>query len=367
MTGIRLENISKYYGDTKVIENLNLTIEPHEFVVLVGPSGCGKSTTLRMVAGLEDVTKGNLIIDEKDLTSSLPSERGIGMVFQNYALYPHMNVYENMAFALRIKKIDSKKIDEKVQNVASVLELTEYLDRKPKELSGGQRQRVAMGRAMVKEADIFLFDEPLSNLDAKLRSQMRTEIKRRHQENKKTTIYVTHDQIEAMGLADKLVIMEKGNIEQIGTPMEVYSKPANIFVASFIGNPSMNFFELTVHTEGEEIKLIDQENKLEFPLPKNKYEFVKDFKKVTVGIRPSDIFISTENDEIPSEWKKPAFIDVIEPLGKSAFINLSIGKLTFVGEIMGYNLPTTEKNTLISFNLNHIHLFDHLTGKSLIT
>ncbi len=358
MTAISLKNISKNYDEVSVIKDLNLEIGANEFVVLVGPSGCGKSTTLRMIAGLEDISCGKLFFGDKDMTHAAPKDRGISMVFQNYALYPHMDVYENIAFGLRLAKIPDQEIKVRVDRIAETLGLTDYLKRKPKALSGGQRQRVAMGRAMAKNANIFLFDEPLSNLDAKLRAQMRTEIKQRHQENKKTTVYVTHDQIEAMGLADKIVIMRGGVIEQIGTPMEVYKNPANKFVASFIGSPGMNFFDLKVEKSGTKKILTDKHKALSLTLPEDKERLLGNLTEVTLGIRPSDIFISTSSDNLKNEWKKQAKIEVVEPLGKNAFIQFKIGELRFTGETMGHHLPFAGENVLVSFNMEHANLFN---------
>src|SRR5271154_3099840 len=241
MAQVTLRKVIKKYDDTLAVRGIDLDIADKEFIVLVGPSGCGKSTTLRMIAGLEEITGGDIAIGGDVVNDVPPKDRDIAMVFQNYALYPHMNVYENMSFGLKLKRTPKDEIDRRVKQAAQILDITELLDRKPKQLSGGQRQRVAMGRAIVRDPKVFLFDEPLSNLDAKLRVQMRTEIKALHQRLKTTTIYVTHDQIEAMTMADKIVVMHDGRVEQIGTPLELYDRPANIFVAGFIGSPAMNF------------------------------------------------------------------------------------------------------------------------------
>ena len=366
MTTVSLKNVSKSYGNNEVVHGIDLDIHDSELVVLVGPSGCGKTTTLRMIAGLEEITSGELHINGNYMNNAPPSKRNIAMVFQNYALYPHMSVYENMAFSLKIAKAPKKVIEEKVMGVAKVLGLTEYLERKPKALSGGQRQRVAMGRAMVKEAGVFLFDEPLSNLDAQLRSEMRTELKRRHFELKKTTIYVTHDQIEAMTLADRIVIMRDGYIEQIGTPLEVFERPANKFVASFIGSPGMNFFEMLVHQGEHGTMMGDSSNTFRLPIPDSKRESVRPGKKIIFGILPSDVFISDPSDNIPGHWKHDAHVDVVEPLGKNALIYLTIGPNKFVGEIMGRSLPKPGEKVNLSFNLNHLHLFDPSTEKSIV-
>lgn len=283
MTTLKLDNIYKRYPNAKhySVENFNLDIHDKEFIVFVGPSGCGKSTTLRMIAGLEDITEGNLYIDDKLMNDASPKDRDIAMVFQNYALYPHMSVYENMAFGLKLRKYKKDDINKRVHEAAEILGLTEFLERKPADLSGGQRQRVAMGRAIVRDAKVFLMDEPLSNLDAKLRVAMRAEIAKIHRRIGATTIYVTHDQTEAMTLADRIVIMSAtpnpdktgsiGRIEQIGTPQELYNEPANKFVAGFIGSPAMNFFEVTVEKE----RLVNQDG-LSLALPQGQEKILEE-------------------------------------------------------------------------------------------
>jgi len=250
MSGVTLDSVFKRYGAAQVVHGIDLTVEEKEFVVLVGPSGCGKSTTLRMIAGLEEISDGNVTIDDRLVNRVAPKDRDVAMVFQNYALYPHLNVADNMAFGLRIRRMGKQEIKTQIDEVADILELTEYLDRRPAELSGGQRQRVAMGRAIVRHPKVFLFDEPLSNLDAKLRTQMRAEIRRLHNRLGVTSIYVTHDQVEAMTLADRIVVMNDGRIEQIGTPMELFQNPANTFVAGFLGSPPMNQIKGTLTETG---------------------------------------------------------------------------------------------------------------------
>ena len=265
MAEVRLANIVKRYGSNTVVDQVSLSVEDKEFLVLVGPSGCGKTTTLRMIAGLEEVTDGEIYIDKQDVTYAHPKDRDVAMVFQNYALYPHMNVYMNMAFGLRLKKFPKPEIDTRVKNVAAILGIDHLLRRKPKQLSGGERQRVAMGRAIVRKPRAFLFDEPLSNLDAKLRVIMRGELSKLHEKLETTSIYVTHDQIEAMTLADRIVVMNEGRISQIGEPMEVYNSPANIFVAGFIGNPAMNFIDVRIVEENGE--LCAKNNGIKFVIP----------------------------------------------------------------------------------------------------
>jgi len=324
MANVKLSNISKSYGDTKVIENLDLEVSDNEFLVLVGPSGCGKSTLLRMIAGLEGVTDGELSIGDRVVNNLEPKDRNIAMVFQNYALYPHMNVYKNISFGLRAQKMPKDDIDKKVREGAEILELTELLERKPAELSGGQRQRVSMGRAIVRDPDVFLFDEPLSNLDAKLRSSMRIEIKKLHETVKKTIIYVTHDQVEAMTLADRIVILKDGEIQQIGTPMEVYKKPANKFVASFIGSPEMNF--------------------MEYP----------DF---SLGIRPEDIYISGTEPTMKRPQKLDGEVILVETLGAESLIRVNSGNHDLTVKVNGITKVKTGDNISLVFDKEEMHKF----------
>src|ERR1700731_268952 len=268
MAEVALRNVIKRFDNVEVVRSINLDIPDNEFVVLVGPSGCGKSTTLRMIAGLEEITSGEIYIGGEVVNDLPPKDRDIAMVFQNYALYPHMSAYENMSFGLRLRKFAKAEIRQRVEHAARILDITDLLDRRPKQLSGGQRQRVAMGRAIVRNPKVFLFDEPLSNLDAKLRVQMRTEIKRVHQKVKTTTVYVTHDQVEAMTLADRVVVMNGGRIEQVGTPHELYHHPKTRFVAGFIGSPAMNFMECRLETNGAGLSL-RVADALAFPVPAN--------------------------------------------------------------------------------------------------
>ena len=290
MATVKLENICKIYdGGVKAVDNVNIDIEDREFVVLVGPSGCGKSTTLRMVAGLEDISSGTLTIDGKVVNDVPPKDRDIAMVFQNYALYPHMTVYDNMAFGLKIRKFDKQEIDRRVREAAKILDIEQLLERKPKALSGGQRQRVAVGRAIVRQPKVFLFDEPLSNLDAKLRVQMRAEISGLHHRLKATMIYVTHDQVEALTMADKIVVMKLGVIQQIGGPLELYNNPDNKFVAGFIGSPPMNFINTKVEAQGDTIFVNEGTFKIEVTPAQAKVLKPYVGKQVTFGIRPEDV------------------------------------------------------------------------------
>ncbi len=317
MAGVRLEGIFKSYGDVQVVHGIDLQVHEQEFVVLVGPSGCGKSTTLRMIAGLEEITDGSLSIDDRLVNRVAPKDRDVAMVFQNYALYPHLNVADNIAFGLRIRKVPKAEIEKSVSDVAAILGLTEYLERRPADLSGGQRQRVAMGRAIVRHPKVFLFDEPLSNLDAKLRTQMRAEIKRLHKRLNATSVYVTHDQVEAMTLADRIVVMNDGIIEQIGTPMELFNNPANQFVAGFIGSPPMNQLNGVVNASDSGLHV--QVKDVSFKLPHGLD--VEAGQPVIVGIRPEHLSLSNSADASAI----PISLDLVETLGSEALLHATCG------------------------------------------
>lgn len=348
MSNVSLRNLSKSYDRTKtIIDNINLEISDKEFIVLVGASGCGKSTILRMIAGLEDITKGEILIGDKVVNNVHPKDRDIAFVFQSYALYPHMSVYDNIAFGLKMRKTDKKVIDEKVKEVAKVLDLTSYLDRKPKQLSGGQRQRVALGRAMVRNPKVFLMDEPLSNLDAKLRVQMRSEIKKLHRKLDTTFIYVTHDQTEALTMGDRIVVLDKGVIQQVDTPKNIYSNPANTFVAGFIGQ--MNFIDAKV--ENGCLKLCDTE----FPLSDNLKSKLEGKDELTIGIRPENM---TSGDV-----KLVVDVDISEMLGseKIAYFNLQGKKCSAklspdfeIGEQIELSLST---DNMLFFDKDGINIF----------
>ena len=314
MPGVNLDGVVKAYGAVQVVHGIDLAVAEKEFVVLVGPSGCGKSTTLRMIAGLEEITQGDLTIDGRRMNRVAPKDRDVAMVFQNYALYPHLNVADNMAFGLRIRKMPKNEIKTTIADVAEILALTPYLDRRPADLSGGQRQRVAMGRAIVRHPKVFLFDEPLSNLDAKLRTQMRAEIKRLHNRLGVTSIYVTHDQVEAMTLADRIVVMNDGRIEQVGTPMELFNHPANTFVAGFLGSPPMNQIKGTLTATGAQIG--DTEIKLTGAMSDHAG------RDVIVGIRPEHITL--RSGEHTSAL--PIALDLVEPLGSEALLHARYGE-----------------------------------------
>jgi multiple sugar transport system ATP-binding protein len=333
MATVEMKNLTKVYdGGVRAVEKANITVNDQEFVVLVGPSGCGKTTTLRMVAGLEDITEGELLIDGELKNDVPPKDRDIAMVFQNYALYPHMTVYDNMAFGLKIRKFPKQDIENRVKEAAQILDIEELLDRKPKALSGGQRQRVAVGRAIVRKPKVFLFDEPLSNLDAKLRVQMRAEISSLHNRLKATMIYVTHDQIEAMTMADKIVVMKGGLIQQIGTPLGLYNEPVNRFVAGFIGSPPMNFLTVTVKDEGGKLILEEEGQKLEVPSNSKHAERLKAYvgKEIVFGIRPEDMVYSKDPDEgkaIKTE------VTVIEPLGAEIHLYITTQKHSIIAKV----------------------------------
>lgn len=316
MSGVKLENIVKCYGDLEVVHGIDLEVDEKEFVVLVGPSGCGKSTTLRMIAGLEEITDGTLSIDGRVVNRVAPKDRDVAMVFQNYALYPHLSVAENIAFGLRIRKESKQHIADSVKEVGEILGLTPYLQRRPSDLSGGQRQRVAMGRAIVRRPKVFLFDEPLSNLDAKLRTQMRAEIKRLHKRLGATSVYVTHDQVEAMTLADRIVVMNEGIIEQVGTPMDLFMNPVNTFVAGFIGSPPMNQLQGKVQHSSSGVRV--NVGDVAFDVPDSIK--VEEGQEVVVGVRPEHLSLSPGNDSSVI----PISLELVETLGSEALLHATV-------------------------------------------
>ena len=376
MVHLNLKNIYKKYPNSEhySVENFNLDIKDKEFIVFVGPSGCGKSTTLRMIAGLEDITKGEAYIDGVLMNDVAPKDRDIAMVFQNYALYPHMTVFDNMAFGLKLRKYSKDEIKKRVEEAAQILGLTEFLQRKPADLSGGQRQRVAMCRAIVRDAKVFLMDEPLSNLDAKLRVSMRTEIAKIHRRIGATTIYVTHDQTEAMTLADRIVIMSAtkneagtgtiGRIEQIGSPEELYNHPVNKFVASFIGSPAMNFFTITL----QDGVLIGDGFKIGLPEGRLKHLEEKGYngKSFTLGIRPEDIKASQlELDTYPSSIVE-AEVVVSELLGAETMLYSRVGNTEFVSRVDARDYHNPGEKVRLTFNLNKAHFFNDETDQSIV-
>ncbi|MER0123854.1 ABC transporter ATP-binding protein [Streptococcus sp. ZJ93] len=377
MVQLNLKNIYKKYPNSEhySVEDFNLDIKDKEFIVFVGPSGCGKSTTLRMIAGLEDITEGEAYIDDVLMNDVAPKDRDIAMVFQNYALYPHMTVFDNMAFGLKLRKYSKDEIKKRVEEAAAILGLTEFLQRKPADLSGGQRQRVAMGRAIVRDAKVFLMDEPLSNLDAKLRVSMRTEIAKIHRRIGATTIYVTHDQTEAMTLADRIVIMSAtkneagtgtiGRIEQIGTPEELYNSPVNKFVASFIGSPAMNFFNVTL----KDGILSDGDNfSIRLPEGRRKHLEEKGYegKTFTLGIRPEDIKASQlELDTYPDSIVTSEVV-VSELLGAESMLYSRVGATEFVSRVDARDFHKPGEQVRLAFNLNKAHFFDNDTNKAIV-
>ena len=370
MVELNLKNIYKKYpnSDHYSVEDFNLDIKDKEFIVFVGPSGCGKSTTLRMIAGLEDITEGTASIDSTVVNDVAPKDRDIAMVFQNYALYPHMTVYDNMAFGLKLRKYSKEDIEKRVNEAAEILGLKEFLQRKPADLSGGQRQRVAMGRAIVRDAKVFLMDEPLSNLDAKLRVSMRAEIAKIHRRIGATTIYVTHDQTEAMTLADRIVIMSAtknpagtgtiGRVEQIGTPQEVYKHPANKFVAGFIGSPAMNFFEVTL----EDGRLVGPNRDFSLQVPEGNLKRLREKgyegNKLIFGIRPEDINMEPAFLETFPESVLTAKISVSELLGAESHLYCVVGGSEFVAKVDARDHMNTGSSIKLGFDLNKAHYFD---------
>jgi multiple sugar transport system ATP-binding protein len=363
-----LENISKHFvskGSIEVIavKDFSLEIEDKEFVVFVGPSGCGKTTTLRMIAGLEEITEGRIYIGDRLINRIPAKDRDIAMVFQNYALYPHMTVYDNLAFSLEMRKFSKKEINQRVREAADLLEISELLQRKPKQLSGGQRQRVAVGRTIVRKPRVFLFDEPLSNLDAKLRVQMRGELKKLHERLASTIIYVTHDQVEAMTMGDRIVVMKDGLIQQVGKPLDLYFHPVNKFVAGFIGSPTMNFIEAKLvasdhqlYVEADGMKLI---------VPEEKARRLQGYvnQKVTLGIRPQDLSKASSHTE--GETFK-AYVEIIEPIGNEIYLDVKAGRDSLIASVDPKTKVIPHEEILLQANLENIHLFDAGSEKALL-
>ncbi len=367
MAEIILKNVYKSYGDVKIVKDFNLQIKDKEFCILVGPSGCGKTTTLRMVAGLEDITAGDIFIDGVRVNDIPPKDRDIAMVFQSYALYPHMTVYQNMAFALKLKGFSKTEIDKRVNEAAEILGISHLLDRKPRQLSGGQRQRVAVGRAIVRKPKVFLFDEPLSNLDAKLRVQMRAELKKLHERLQSTMIYVTHDQIEAMTMGDKICVMKDGIIQQVAGPLELYDKPSNKFVADFIGTPPMNFFSVDVVKEND--KLILKEGAFDIQVPDSMKDKVVPFvnQKLMMGVRPEDIYDKQQlniSHQVIANFS--ATVDIVEPLGSEFYLHFNTGKNIMVAKVDSNNKSKSNQKIELVFDLKKIHLFELESGITII-
>ena len=353
MSNVKLKSIIKSYREQQVVKGIDFEINSGEFIVFVGPSGCGKSTTLRMIAGLEEISSGEIYIDDQLVNDLSPKDRNIAMVFQSYALYPHMTVFENMSFSLKLKKESKADLEQKVKKAAEILGLTELLERKPAQLSGGQRQRVAMGRAIVRNPKVFLFDEPLSNLDAKLRAEMRVEIKALHQRLKTTVIYVTHDQVEAMTLADRIVAMKDGEIMQAGTPDELFHQPANKFVAEFIGSPQMNMIQAEVKQKDNQV-LARLSNEIEIDLDQ---DFEKE-KSIFIGFRPDDFTIQKPLSDLKDYWQLSVKIEIIESLGNSMILYFHIEDSLVMALVSG-DSASVQANSLANlwFRKKNLHFF----------
>lgn len=368
MAKVSLKGVTKVYpGAGRVVSNVNLEIQDKEFVVLLGPSGCGKTTTLRMVAGLEEITDGEIFIADRKVNDVPPKDRDIAMVFQNYALYPHMSVFENMAFGLKLRKYPKDEIDQRVREAAEMLKLSELLDRKPKALSGGERQRVALGRAIVRKPKVFLFDEPLSNLDAKLRGETRIKISKLHRRLQATIIYVTHDQTEAMTMGDRIVVMQKGTVQQVAVPQKLYSEPVNRFVASFIGTPPMNFVEGAISTkkggcyfttdEGIQVRVMDDQ-----------LEKLKSYegKSIWMGLRPEHIFDKLYASNATSDNTVTARVEVVEPLGAMTFLFVTVGRTPFVAQVSATDQVEVNQDIDLVFDMSKVHFFDPETEVSIV-
>lgn len=366
MAKVVLENVWKIYpGGVVAVNDANLVIEDREFVVLVGPSGCGKSTTLRMIAGLEDISKGSIYIDGRRVNDVPPKNRDIAMVFQNYALYPHMSVYKNMAFGLKLRGYPRAEIDARVREAAEILGIQHLLDRKPKELSGGQRQRVAVGRAIVRKPKAFLFDEPLSNLDAKMRVQMRTEISKLHNRLASTMIYVTHDQVEAMTMGDKIVVMKDGFIQQVAPPLELYNKPANQFVAGFIGSPPMNFFKGRIEQRAGGLWFNEGRFSVRIEEPQASRVAGYAGREVTFGIRPEDVADAAYLPNANPNHLVRARVEVVEPMGAETYLYLTSGQNNFIARVGGSEQVEVNQEISVVFAMQKAHFFDVTSGSAI--
>lgn len=371
MAKVEIRNLLKIYPDKKgsdvtAVSNINLSIKDKEFMVLVGPSGCGKSTTLRMIAGLEEITGGEISIDDQVINDVLPKDRNIAMVFQNYALYPHMSVFENMAFGLKLRKFKKDEIEKRVRDAAQILGIEDLLHRKPKALSGGQRQRVAVGRAIVRKPKVFLFDEPLSNLDAKMRVSTRAEISKLHKQLATTMIYVTHDQVEAMTMGDRICVMKDAKIMQVAEPLVLYNQPNNMFVAGFIGSPPMNFIHGTLEQNGIDTFFIENGShetplnlKLDTELAAKASNYID--KPIVFGIRPENVQDLQTVDDYDENQTAEITVDVVEPMGNETFLYLNTGSQTFIGRVRGDSQVKAGQTLKIWFDLSQSHLFDPQT------
>jgi multiple sugar transport system ATP-binding protein len=366
MARVYLEGVTKKFGNVTAVNNVTLEVPDRQFTVLVGPSGCGKTTALRLVAGLEEATEGSIYIGDRRVNDVAPKDRDIAMVFQNYALYPHMSVYDNMAFGLRLRRYPRPEIDRRVKEAATLLGIEGLLDRKPKQLSGGQRQRVALGRAIVREPQVFLMDEPLSNLDAKLRVQTRAEIKKLQARLQTTTIYVTHDQVEAMTMGDHIVVMRDGVVQQVDAPLNLYEKPANLFVAGFIGSPAMNFIEATLAQKNG--STVVDAGSFAMEIPADIAPHTRDWlgRNVVFGIRPEDIQDRVFARDADHAWALRATVEVHEPLGSDVILYLSVGPHTIVARVDAHTDARMGRQTEVVFNMRKMHLFDPQTHRAIV-
>ncbi len=367
MARVSLKDVTKLYNNSVVaVDKVSLDIEDKEFVVLVGPSGCGKSTTLRMVAGLEEISSGEIFIDNQVVNDIPAKNRDIAMVFQNYALYPHMTVYENMAFGLKLRHYPKKEIDRRVHEAAEILGLADRIKRKPKELSGGERQRVALGRAIVRKPKVFLFDEPLSNLDAKLRVQMRSEIKKLHNRLQSTMIYVTHDQVEALTLGDRIVVMKDGLVQQVDKPINLYENPNNRFIAGFIGSPPMNFLKGNIVPHNGGLAFADKAIRLKILKQHEKHlsEYVN--REVYFGIRPEDIYDKLFAQDASEEFTITATVDIVEPMGAEIFIYFTVGRNSFIARVDNQDTASARQDLQVVFDMSKAHFFDIESEKAIV-
>ena len=366
MARVLLKNVTKMFDDVAAVKGINLVIKDKEFVVLVGPSGCGKTTTLRMIAGLEEVSQGEIYIGDRLINDVPPKDRNIAMVFQSYALYPHMKVYDNMAFGLRLRGVPKKEIDIRVREAGEILGLTDYLGRLPKQLSGGQRQRVALGRAIVRNPQVFLMDEPLSNLDAKLRVQMRAQLQRIHKQLEATIVYVTHDQVEAMTLGQKVAVILNGELQQVDAPMNVYEKPTNRFVAGFLGSPPMNFFKGTI--KKKDGKYSFECEGFKFDVPSEVAGLLESYvgKEVAFGLRPEDIWDVPSSGWIDQKFLIDTKVEYRELMGSETYVYVKAGPLNFTGRVGAMADPQPGSSFGLAFNLRKIHFFDPATQQAII-
>lgn len=367
MANVLLKNLTKKFDEVLAVNNVNLEVADREFIVLVGPSGCGKTTTLRMIAGLEEITEGEIYIKGELVNKLAPKDRNIAMVFQSYALYPHMKVFDNMAFGLKMRKVPKEDVKERVKKAAQILGIEELLARKPKQLSGGQRQRVALGRAIVRDPEVFLFDEPLSNLDAKLRVQMRTELKKLHERLQATVVYVTHDQVEAMTMGDRIAVMKEGVVQQVGNPLELYNRPANLFVAGFIGSPAMNFVPCQLLEKDSRFHI--HTGDFNIPLPDSMASNLgfREEKRLVFGIRPEDIYERGAGQE-PSIGRPiiRAKVNVVEPLGKEISLDVSTGANSLTVLLGAETKARPHHDIDLTLNLDKAHLFRREGGEAIV-